>query len=202
MLAALLTLTGLLVSVGASNAAATTDPPPNMAPVQEKIAYLHANPDVFEQAVREFEQTELPRVRSAKGGIEVNTYTLPRGLHLTLPTTRQLARWQDTGSSEPQPGEVTPAISAGRTKYGYWIGFNTTDQSILASGIGGTAIAAAICAIPFVGWAACFVASVAVAVATGYLLKNGICSGGRTLYWYDMRGGSTIQCRSTKPNPA
>ena len=78
------------------------------------------------------------------------------------------------------------------------IGLNTVDQQALASG-GAAAIGAALCAIPGVGWAACTAIGIVVGVATTYIVQNGICSNGRVLWWYDVCGGSTINCRSSVP---
>lgn len=78
------------------------------------------------------------------------------------------------------------------------IGFNTVDQQALASG-GAAVVTAAICAIPAVGWVACASIGVVVGVATTYVLANGICSRERILWWYDVSGGSTVECRKSAP---
>lgn len=78
------------------------------------------------------------------------------------------------------------------------IGFDTVDQQALAAG-GGAAVGAAICLIPGVGWTACAATGVVISVATTYVFQHGICSGGRKLWWYDVKGGSTVGCRSSAP---
>lgn len=47
--------------------------------------------------------------------------------------------------------------------------------------------------------ASCAAIGVVVSVATTYIVKKGICSGGRKLWWYDVKSGSTVGCRSSAP---
>lgn len=47
--------------------------------------------------------------------------------------------------------------------------------------------------------APCAAIGVVVSVATTYIVKKGICSGGRKLWWYDVKSGSTVGCRSSAP---
>ena len=59
-------------------------------------------------------------------------------------------------------------------KWGLYVDFNRTDQSVLASG-GGAALAVALCAIPGVGWALCVVAAGVTAAATTAVVAHGLC---------------------------
>ena len=120
-------------------------------------------------------------------------------------TTNSTAVWLEkyegadgVDGADGADGTITPFLEARFSGIQTAIGFTTVEQQALAAG-GGSAIGAAICLIPGVGWAACAAIGVVVSVATTYIFKNGICSGGRKLWWYDVKGRSTVGCRSPAP---
>jgi RHS repeat-associated protein len=92
-------------------------------------------------------------------------------------------------------------LSGGREKYGYWIGFNQFDQNVLSNAWLTFMIGGLICAIPGVGAVLCGIVGLVVGIAVSYIHRGGVCRNGRTLYWYDVRGGSTFTCGTTRPNP-
>jgi len=130
-------------------------------------------------AFKELERSSIPRmVTLTPNGREV-TFSTAQGLSFTMVDPASISI-----RPGPTPVTVEPQVSGGFNPYGTWIGFSPTDQSVLIGGVGATLITAAICAVPGVGWAACTVVGVIVTVAVGYLMANGVCSGGRTLYVY------------------
>jgi hypothetical protein len=141
----------------------------------------------YAQAFEEFESTSVPRDSVLEGGVQVVTFHFTDTASLTM--------------VDPASVPATPQLSGGRNRYGFWIGFNQFDQNVLSNAVAAATLTAAICAIPGVGTAACFVAGVAVSVGVSYVHKNGVCRNNLTLYWYDVRGGSTIRCLSGPPRP-
>lgn len=154
-------------------------------------------PEVFLEGLEQLEASSVQREIAHDEGLSYYRYTVDAG-SLVLPRADDVRAALEAEDAARAPREFTPYLegrfSGGKTA----VGFNTIDQQALASG-GGAAIAAAICLLPGVGWAACAVVGIVVSVTTTYLVKNGICSGGRKLWWYDVRGGSTVACRSTAP---
>lgn len=65
-------------------------------------------------------------------------------------------------------------LGGGSDSRGWYVSFNRFDQQQLL-GVGGGALALAICAIPAVGWLACGVAAILVGVATSYVIEYGRC---------------------------
>lgn len=146
------------------------------------------SPSQMEQAYREFENSSLPRDYKSDGGTQSVTFHLPQGVSLTL------ARPEANS-----PKENASRLGAGKTRYGYWFSFNQFDQNALSNVLVAGALTAGICAIPAVGQVACALAGVVVGLAVTYIHRTGVCSRNRTLYWYDVRGGSVIQCRTSAP---
>ncbi|WCD93816.1 hypothetical protein [Microbacterium sp. nov. GSS16] len=158
------------------------------------------DPDVFLHGLEELEASPVERNEITEDGHTFYQYVVPEG-SLTLPSAADVRAAIDADASAPSsaPSDViTPFLEVRFSGIKMAVGFNTVDQQALAAG-GGAAVAAALCLIPGVGWAACTVIGIVVGVATTYLVANGICSGGRTLWWYDVKGGSVINCRSTAP---
>jgi hypothetical protein len=136
--------------------------------------------------------------------VEAYTYVVDGG-RLTLPSAASMqsaadraARQGDAGSAIDSPGGASTDLAYRYRAGKYAFGFNNLEQQMLASG-GATVVAAAICALPAIGWLACTIVGVVVAVATTYVTRYGVCSRGRTLWWYDVRGGSVVQCRFRAP---
>lgn len=169
--------------------------------------------DTFIEGLRQLEASELTREAAQDGTHAGYTYTvdIPEGsidgytedtYQMTLPTADAVQAAVDAKQAEVQAGNdrIGTRVSVRVNGQYLAIGFNTLEQQMLASG-SSTLLAAAICAVPAVGWVACAVVGVVVAVGTTYVTRNGVCSNGRTLWWYDSLkgGGSTIQCRSTAP---
>lgn len=188
--------TTLAFGGGGAAQAATS---PASAPVVADRAAASISEREYALAFAQFESTDVARDIAVVDGVQAVTFHLTEGFSLTLVDPKS------AGLAKPSaPGAVTPFLSGGRTKAGMYIGFNQTDQAVLGSVAASTILTAAICAIPAVGQAACVVAGVAIAIASGYVLANGVCSNKRTLYWYDVRApngarGSTVACRSTPP---
>lgn len=160
------------------------------------------DPQAILAGLMDLEDSEIPKAAATGGTMYGYTYSLPEGIELTLPSADEFRRalLVETGSwtvapKGTQTADVTVRLSGSRVA----IGFSQRDQVILKSAAASTILTAAVCAIPGVGWAACAVVGFAVSVAASYVIRKGICSNGRTLWWYDVRGGSTIQCRSTRP---
>ena len=156
------------------------------------------DPAVFLEGLEQLEASAVPRETIVDRGRTSYRYIVAEGA-LTLPSAADVrGAMAEAADSELAPGTITPFLEAHVSGIKTAIGFNTVDQQALAAG-GGTAIGAAICLLPGIGWAACTVIGVVVSVATTYIFKNGICSGGRKLWWYDVKGGSTVGCRSSAP---
>lgn len=158
------------------------------------------DPSVFLRGLEELEASSVERIEITDDGYTFYQYVVPEG-SLTMPSAADVraAIEADELASAPVPSDViTPRLAVHFSGIKMAVGFNTVDQQALAAG-GGAAVAAALCLIPAVGWAACTIIGVVVGVATTYLVANGICSGGRTLWWYDVKGGSVINCRSSAP---
>lgn len=156
------------------------------------------DPHVFLEGIEQLEASPLPRQTFTDDGHIYRRYVIEEGA-ITLPSADDLrGAIAEAEKSEGAHGTITPFLEARFSGIKTAIGFNTVDQQALAAG-GGAAIGAAICLIPGVGWAACAAIGVVVSVATTYIFKNGICSGGRKLWWYDVKGGSTVGCRSSAP---
>lgn len=158
------------------------------------------DPYVFHQGLVELEGSEIPRETITEGERTFYRYAV-EGTGLTFPSATDIAADiadAEAAGEEPDPGMITPYLEVLINGIHTAIGLNITDQQALAAG-GGAALAVAICLIPVVGQIACVIVSVAVAVLTAYLVANGICTGGRTLWFYDVPGGSTVECRSTTP---
>ncbi|MBT2483556.1 MULTISPECIES: hypothetical protein [unclassified Microbacterium] len=156
------------------------------------------DPDVFLQGLEELEASPAHRNEITEDGYTFYQYVVPEG-SLTLPSAADVRAAIEADSAAEVPSDViTPFLEVRFSGIKMAVGFNTVDQQALAAG-GGAAVAAALCLIPAVGWAACTVIGIVVGVATTYLVANGICSGGRTLWWYDVDGGSVINCRSSAP---
>ncbi|GAA4684316.1 hypothetical protein GCM10025780_32850 [Frondihabitans cladoniiphilus] len=147
-------------------------------------------PDQLEEAFREFDATGLQREYSDVDGSRRATFHLPQGVLLTL-----------TDPEEVTPAPVDPhaRLGVGRTSSGYWFSFNQFDQNTLSNVVIAGALTAAICAIPGVGAVACALAGAVVSVGVSCVHKHGVCSNNRQLYWYDVRGGSVIECRTSAP---
>lgn len=157
------------------------------------------DPEVFLLGLEELEASAAQRNEITEDGFTFYEYVVPEG-SLTLPSAadvRTAIEAADAAESASS-GVIAPRLEVRFSGIKMAVGFNTVDQQALAAG-GGAAIAAALCLLPGVGWAACAVIGVVVGVATTYLAANGICSGGRTLWWYDVKGGSVIHCRSSAP---
>jgi hypothetical protein len=156
------------------------------------------DPEVFLQGLEELEASPAQRNEITEDGYTFYQYVVPEGA-LTLPSAADVRAAIEADSVAEVPSDViTPFLEVRFSGIKMAVGFNTVDQQALAAG-GGAAVAAALCLIPAVGWAACTVIGIVVGVATTYLVANGICSGGRTLWWYDVDGGSVINCRSSAP---
>jgi hypothetical protein len=154
------------------------------------------DPAVFLEGLVQLEASTVPRETLTDGGNTYHRYIVNQGA-LTLPSADDVRAAMESGESDDLDA-MRPFLEARFSGMRMAIGFNTVDQQALAAG-GGAAIAAALCVIPGVGWAACAVIGVVVSVGTTYVLRNGICSGGRKLWWYDVSGGSTVGCRSSAP---
>lgn len=166
---------------------------------------------LFLEGLRDLEDSNATkRVISGSGGIEGYEYEIEaqEGQHfyLTLPSAAafaELMRIDARGGAAA--GEVIdgatmePSVSVRLKGTKVAVGFSPRDQNILKNAWLSGIITAGICAVPGVGWAACAVAGIAVSIAVSYISKRGVCSNRRWLWWYDIRNGSTIQCRSTRP---
>ncbi|MFJ3383418.1 MULTISPECIES: hypothetical protein [unclassified Curtobacterium] len=156
------------------------------------------DPRVFLEGIEQLEASPAPRQTFTADGHTYHRYVVDDGA-ITLPSADDVrGAIAEAEKTEGTNGTITPFLEARFSGIKTAIGFNTVDQQALAAG-GGAAIGAAICLIPGVGWAACAAIGVVVSVATTYVFKNGICSGGRKLWWYDVKGGSTVGCRSSAP---
>jgi hypothetical protein len=156
------------------------------------------DPNVFLEGIEQLEASPVRRQTITDDGHTYYRYIVSEGA-LTLPSAADIrGAMEEAAESEAAARTIAPFLEARFSGIKMAIGFNTVDQQALAAG-GGAAVAAAICLIPAVGWAACAVIGVVVSVATTYIFKNGICSGGRKLWWYDVKGGSTVGCRSSAP---
>lgn len=142
-------------------------------------------PEISEEeiaaAFTELEQSDLPRTVTRTLSTVSTTFTL-EGVDFTF--TEQLR-------APIRTGEATPQIGGGWDIRGLYVSFNTVEQQAIVAGAT-AALAVAICFIPGVGTAACAVVSVVIAVATTFLVKNGICRNGKALRVYPL--SRTARC--------
>lgn len=155
------------------------------------------DPQYFLNGLRELESSGIAKEDIAQQNVRAYRYTVPEG-SFSLPRSIDVESELQARAASPGAGAQT-RIEVLTRGIQMAIGFNSTDQSVLGSAIGSTAITAAVCAIPVVGTAACVIVGAVVTVVTGYILANGACSNNRVLWWYDVKGGSTVQCRSSRP---
>lgn len=156
------------------------------------------DPQLFLRGLEDLEASTVTRNEIVAGATTFYEYVVPEGA-LTLPSAADVrASIEEAGFVSGAIESANPLIEVQFSGIKMAVGFNTVDQQALLAG-GGAVLAAAICLIPAVGWAACAVVGVVVGVATTYLAANGICSGGRTLWWYDVKGGSVTNCRYSAP---
>jgi hypothetical protein len=158
------------------------------------------DPALFLQGLEELEASSAPRDTRMEQGRVFYEYVVPEG-SLTLPSAADVrsALDADANGSDLSPAdETSPLLDVRFSGIKVAVGFNTTDQQALLGGAG-VAVGAALCLIPGVGPVACTTIGLVITVATTYLAANGICGDGRTLWWYDVEGGSVINCRSSAP---
>lgn len=154
-----------------------------------------------ENIVAALTQLEADVAHTPVNGGTANTYSDGKGFSITLPsaTAFQTAAATDGRGVKLNADTVTPDFA-----YCYCGGreiltMNTADQNMILN-VGAAAAGIALCAIPLVGQIACVVITMAMTVTGSYLIRNGICSGGRNLYWYNVSGGSTVRCLSARPS--
>ncbi|MBO9554498.1 hypothetical protein [Cellulomonas sp.] len=158
-----------------------------------------------ENIVAALTQLERDVPHESVNGGTANTYSDGKGFSITLPSLGTFeAQSASNGAALVAATTTTASTVEPDLAYCYCGGreiltFNTQDQNLILN-LGATAAGFALCAIPIVGQIACAVITVAITVTGNYLIRNGICSGGRNLYWYNVTGGSTVQCRSSRPS--
>lgn len=119
---------------------------------------------------------------------------------MALPSAAAFEKSLDEGDDELSAGGcgngvIVPLITF-RAK-GSWlaVGFNQTDQKTIKL-IGAAGMTLAVCAVAV---PACPIAGAITTAMSAYITRSGICSSGRTLWWYDKGAGSVVACRSTAP---
>lgn len=155
----------------AAPAAAEVDP--GVAAYQKALeSDIKLTPENIRQAMTELDAAEIPAESNADGS---KSYEVSDGITVTL------------GSGPIPKNDITakgdvmvPMIGGGMEGNGFYITLNPTDQAALTNG-SAAAIGAALCAIPAVGWAACGVIAVVLAIATTYVNAHGLCSNKRSL---------------------
>lgn len=98
--------------------------------------------------------------------------------------------------SDPEAAIIEPMVGGGFDlgKKQFFLTFNQTDQTALIAG-GGTALGAAICAIPAAGQLACSAAATIIAIAGVHVNEHGRCSNGKTLkVWLRGINPSKMAC--------
>jgi hypothetical protein len=160
------------------------------------------DPEFFLQGLEELEASTADRIAIVDGDRTNYQYIVPEG-SLTLPSAADvedaiLESEENVAAAGVNDFDITPFLAIHISGFKTAVGFNTTDQQALQGGAAAV-LGIALCAIPGVGWAACGIIGVVIAVAGAYVFAHGICSGGRVLWWYDVSGGSVTQCRSSAP---
>ncbi|KHK97638.1 hypothetical protein LK09_10545 [Microbacterium mangrovi] len=154
------------------------------------------DPVTFARGLKELEASAVPRTEVHEGSETFYRYVTPQG-SVTLPSAADYMASVDA-ANQTTSDQNRLQISV-RSKSGKWaMGFNSVDQAALASGAAAAATFG-ICLIPAVGNLACGILSVGVSVAMAYVVAHGVCSKGQMLWWYDVKGGSVVHCRSTAP---
>lgn len=121
--------------------------------------------------IAELESSDLERSILIADGEIVTTYRIPGGPDISV--VRPL---------------VTPMVWGGSDAGGIYVTFSAFDQNLIVSGHG-FVLAAAICAIPAVGAAACLVAGALITAATVYITTYNVCKSPRsTLKIYPFKG--------------
>ncbi len=137
-------------------AAAEKDDSTTLQEFQEQTgAEASITPEVLDQAFEELINSDVPRTVNGDSTV---TFDLEH-MNLTL----------------KDPYAITPYVSGGREKGGFWVEFTPLEQDLIISG-SGFALGAAICAIPGVGWAACTVIGAIISGATVVLSHHKKCN--------------------------
>ncbi len=129
----------------------------NLASIDNRVT-----PELLDEAFQELSSSDFSRIQNPDSSV---TFQIRDGFSLTLP---------DQHVSPATTRSVSPKISAGPEEGGFWVEFNSFDQGLIISG-SGTALGAAICAIPGVGQAACIVVAAILTVATSAISENRKC---------------------------
>lgn len=90
-------------------------------------------------------------------------------------------------------GTVSPNISGGKDRGGYYIVFSAFEQDLVINGWG-WGLAAAICAVPGVGWALCSLVALSFTVLTTYAGTQKSCKGRPAKVYPNLRGPSRLVC--------
>jgi hypothetical protein len=150
----------------------------------------HAAADLAPLVVNAQSAPQVTGEQIAEAFAELSASDLPR--EMTVSRTETLTTFDLEGTAvtfskaNRRGASETPDLNGGYDKYGMYISFNSTDQEALVNG-GAVALGVAICAIPGVGWIACGVVAVIIAIATTYINAHGICPDGKTLRSYPGR---------------
>ncbi|MDF2993889.1 MAG: hypothetical protein K0S37_4403 [Microbacterium sp.] len=180
---------GSLITFAAPHTATAAQPVEEAAPPTSSESITQ---EEFREALVVIEGSDIDRTEVVIDGSMFYKYTV-EGAGLTLPS---VSAFDAAATAGEVPDDVITPMAEVRSNGQYVaIGFNNAEQAALAGG-GGAALQLAICALAV---PACGVAIIAIAAAVGYVSANGFCGSNQLLWWYDVRGGSTVQCRSTVP---
>lgn len=140
--------------------AAPANASPNLwaVPTSEAETNYGLSQQEIAAAYEDLRGSEAQRVTEEIDGSTFTTFTLPTGSTMTF-----------------KDDEVSAQLGGGwDDRYGLYVDFNRTDQTVLISG-GGAALGAAICLIPGAGVPLCIVASAIIGAAIAAISANGLC---------------------------
>jgi hypothetical protein len=150
-----------LMTGGAMTASAASLPSAPVTPVAESASLQASAPSDGAALAQALKASSLPRLDAGNK----TTYTIPQGQivveHHLVPapagsgdSINWYTRWDDQAT--------------------YWLYLNNDEQGLIIAGYGG-GVAAAICATPEVGQAACIIMAAVLASAAWYVIEHGRC---------------------------
>lgn len=179
-----------LTSAQAATASTDTQVEPLAPPTQEQTITVYD----FQAGLNALEGSDLPRTEVvAEDGAVFYEYSIA-DTTLTLPSEATFTASVESGVTPADPGTLSPMVEFVTKGQYLAIGLNRAEQAALTTG-GMLALQIAICAFP----PACPLAIIGLGSLNAYATTNGLCPEGQLLWWYDVPGGSTVQCRSTPP---
>lgn len=128
-------------------------------------------PEQWEAGIQELIDSEMPRTVNPTS--EGTSYTF----HIPIDDPNVAAKSFDFTVVVPKlqaSGELAPMVGGGVDVIGPYLTLSLFEQNLLLSGAA-SAVAAAACLLPFVGWIGCVAIHAAVIAAAAWISTHGLC---------------------------